>query len=352
MLTLPFLGHLRLSHEEPRRALIADSMLASGDYLTPQDRGRPYIAKPPLYNWLIVASSATQGYVTEFSARITSVAALLILTALLIFGMRSRLHKAGLSFLAFATLLSPQMLTKSTLAEIELVFTLTVTLSLWVWYWNYDRGERGLGLWLLPAFITALSFLTKREPAFVFFYFAVAGFLIYKREIKLLLQPAHLISVGIMLAISGAWFMAVIGAVGWDEFIPSVKKEVLDRGLDEGWQPLLLHLLFYPAEVMLAAFPFSLLLLPLLSRQFRDRVYRRYCDISVFALISVLTNLPIYWFRTDAVVRNFMPMLPTALVVASLIYTMLVDDSEDEKPARGILVTLSLIHISHPTRPY
>lgn len=337
---LPFLGHTRLIHEEPRRAIIAENMMETGDYLVPELIDQVYVAKPPLYNWLIVATSWAQGYVDEFSARISSFLTLLALTLIMIFGMRSRLQATGLSFLAFATLLSPQLINKGTLAEIESLFTLLVTLSLWTWFWNYEQGRKGLKLWLVPGIIVALSFLTKREPAIVFYYFGIAGFLIYKRQFWSLFSPGHLISAAVTLGIIGAWLYAMIDRAGVEALLESSQKEVINRGLSESWLPLLKHMALYPFEILMAAFPFSLLIFPLLLANVRDRLYRRYGDICVFAAIAVLINLPIYWFRTDAAVRYFMPMLPTALVLAALVFQLLVDDTEEDKENKVVSFTI------------
>lgn len=336
VLLLPFLGHTRLIHEEPRRAIIAENMMITGDYLVPELIDQVYVAKPPLYNWLIMATSWSQGYVDEFSARISSFLTLLALTLIMIMGMRTRLQATGLSFLAFATLLSPQLINKGTLAEIESLFTFMVTMSLWTWFWNYERGYKGLKLWLVPGIIVALSFLTKREPAIVFYYFGIAGFLIYKRQFWTLFSPGHLISAAVTLGIIGAWLYAMIDRAGVEALLESSQKEVINRGLSESWLPLLKHMALYPFEILMAAFPFSLLIIPLLFANVRDRLYRRYGDIVVFAAIAVLINLPIYWFRTDAAVRYFMPMLPTALVLAALVFQLLVDDSDEEKESRVV----------------
>ena len=44
-----------LKWEEPRRCLVAQEMIESGDYVAPRLLGRPYYNKPPMQAWLIVA---------------------------------------------------------------------------------------------------------------------------------------------------------------------------------------------------------------------------------------------------------------------------------------------------------
>jgi len=54
LLYLPYLGHTPLIQEEPRRAIISQNMMDSGDYFVPILDNRIYTAKPPLFNWMII----------------------------------------------------------------------------------------------------------------------------------------------------------------------------------------------------------------------------------------------------------------------------------------------------------
>ena len=67
---LPGLGSLQLQHEEPRRALPALHMLASGDWLVPRVGSDPYLRKPPLLNWVIALSCKLSGGRSEWAVRL------------------------------------------------------------------------------------------------------------------------------------------------------------------------------------------------------------------------------------------------------------------------------------------
>ncbi|HEX4970415.1 MAG TPA: hypothetical protein VFV69_05120, partial [Steroidobacteraceae bacterium] len=41
--------------DEPRFALVARDMVATGDWLLPRVGGQPYADKPPLFFWLVAA---------------------------------------------------------------------------------------------------------------------------------------------------------------------------------------------------------------------------------------------------------------------------------------------------------
>src|SRR5260370_42560230 len=76
---LPGLGSVELKHEEPRRALPAVHMLASGDWLVPRVGEVPYLRKPPLLNWLIAGAFKLTGGRSEWAIRLPSVIGTLVL---------------------------------------------------------------------------------------------------------------------------------------------------------------------------------------------------------------------------------------------------------------------------------
>ena len=83
VICLPYLDTLQLWHEEPRRALIAEDMKQSGNYIVPRYMEEIYVAKPPLYNWLVIAVSLPFGEISELSIRLTSFICLLLLLSLI-----------------------------------------------------------------------------------------------------------------------------------------------------------------------------------------------------------------------------------------------------------------------------
>ncbi len=344
----PYLQYPQLFNEETRRVLIAETMMETGNYWVPMLEDRVYTAKPPLYNWLIVATSLPQGFIDGFSARINSVICLGLLALTMVWGLRRHLSPAGLAFVGFALVLAPELGRKAQLAEIESAFTLLVTLSIWGWFWLDQRGARNLRLWLPPAILLGLAYLTKREPALVFYYFAIGGYLLCNRRLKELFLWPHLLSAGITLAIAGLWLGAIINEVGLDAFISNTLSEVVKRGVDRSVWDYVSHIALYPLELMIATFPFSLLLLPLVSADIRRRVRERHPQIYQFALIAILVNLPVYLFRGQVSVRYFMPMMPTMLVLAALVFELLASESSELarrwlQPMVRLLGLLSLV---------
>ena len=317
---IPYLGTLPLWQEEPRRALIAETMLQTGDFVIPRYKEDIYLAKPPLYNWVVIGVTTFLGEMNEFSLRFGSVLCLVLLIFSMLSIHKNWLSKKGLYFLALALALSPEFISKATLAEIDMCFALLVNLSLWLWFANDRQRIKGVRLWLVPAIIVGLAFLTKREPAFVFYYVGIGAYLLYKRRISELFQPAHLICTSITLIVVGLWLWQIWIAVGSDALLVSSVDEVIHRSLVGSFQTTLFHMLSYPFEVCLAIFPFCLLLGTLLHAKTRAEVIRNYDDIFVFAVIVVLSNFFVYWFIPASAVRYFLPMMPSMLVICAILF--------------------------------
>ena len=337
---LPWLGASDLVLEEPRRALVARTMLDSGEFFVPQIGGEIYTAKPPVFNWLIAASATLTGTLDEHSARLPSAIAVALLMVLMVYGARHWLRPWGLAFFGLALLLAPQFITKGRLAEIDTTFALLVAASLWTWFQLYHREVIGWRLWLLPLVLVALAYLTKREPAIVFFYLAVGPFLILRGQWRVLIQPGHFFAVGVATALVVSWLMMMAAHAGWPALWESLQREVLARGLaDQNLRDFIEHVLTYPWKVFAAMLPFSALIPLLLVTSLRHQLVERFGTLLTFAAIAVLANLLIYWFRGDVAVRYFLPMFPFVLLIAAMVFDGLSDAQErlGSRPQRYLL---------------
>lgn len=315
----PFLDKAELAHEEPRRVQVAINMQDSGNYLVGSINGKPYVAKPPLYNWAILLTSLPFGEISEKSARLTSPLSLLILCFALFFLFRHQLGTYELLFLLGGLFLTPQLAAKVQLAEIEILFTGLVTLNLWVWFHLYQKGHRGLWLWLAPSILAGLSYLTKREPALLFYYLPVFAYLFYRRDFKILFSPAHIFGAFLVILISSVWLYPAIQSVGFEYFLGNMQEEVVTRGGAEGLLPYAKHLLLYPLNVWLGALPFALPLILLLHKPIYKKLISHHKEVFVFASLAILVNLPVYLIKPGIAVRYLMPMLPTLLILCTFI---------------------------------
>lgn len=131
--------------DEPRFAEVAREMALSGDYLSPRVNGESYLEKPPLLFWMTAAVSAPFGRVTEWSARIPSVAAALItlactyVIALRLFGARVALWSA------LVLMTNVRFWWQARTGQIDMLLTACTTLALLsLCIWNETRRGRWL----------------------------------------------------------------------------------------------------------------------------------------------------------------------------------------------------------------
>jgi Dolichyl-phosphate-mannose-protein mannosyltransferase len=214
---LPGLGSVQLQHEEPRRALPALHMLASGDWLVPRVGSDPYLRKPPLLNWAIAISCKTFGSVSEWSVRLPSVLATLALAAaIVVIAGRRWLGPQGGLIAAIFFLVNFTMIETGRLAELEAVYiSLTgVALVLWMTSWRNEAGP--WQLWLLPAPFLALGMLTKGPTHLLFFYGIVVPVLVFGKNTRSLGHPAHFVSLVVILGALLCWAVPCSFAVNSD----------------------------------------------------------------------------------------------------------------------------------------
>jgi 4-amino-4-deoxy-L-arabinose transferase-like glycosyltransferase len=211
---LPGLGSVELKHEEPRRALPAVHMVATGDWLVPRVGEVPYLRKPPLLNWLIAGMFKLTGGRSEWAVRLPSVLATLVLAlALVIFGQRWLGRLGGLiASICFLTNLA--VLESGRLAELEAVYICLTGLALIIWLARWYRGITGLRLWVWSAILLALALLTKGPTHLIFFYGVIIPVLAWGKDLKLLARPAHGLALLLMLAIFSLWAIPCSFAVG------------------------------------------------------------------------------------------------------------------------------------------
>ena len=75
---LPFLGLTDFHTKgEPREAVVAYSMLETGNWILPVNNGGDIAYKPPFFHWCIAAVSSVAGEVTEYTSRMPSALSLI-----------------------------------------------------------------------------------------------------------------------------------------------------------------------------------------------------------------------------------------------------------------------------------
>lgn len=166
LLLYPCLGFHLFEPDEGRYAEIPREMLVRGEWVVPYLQGQPYLDKPPLLYWLVMASYRLFG-VDDWSARL--VPALAMHACILAVYLIGRLSLGERSAFRGALLVSlaPGFISMGRLLVLDGLLTLWVTLSV-LSAFEAVRGDRfRWRWWLLAAVACALGVLTKGPVAIV-----------------------------------------------------------------------------------------------------------------------------------------------------------------------------------------
>ncbi len=246
---------------EALRAVVAQNMMDSGEWIVPYHRGEPYVAKPPLMYWIIALFSWPQGSVSEWTLRLPSALMTLATALLILYWCRRRgWHRGGLNA-AFLFLCLPLVLEKGTRGEIEMLLAACVTVSLLALFEGieaYRAGSRGRRFILIAYAFLALGVMAKGPPAAIFYvgtWLAFQSWRGWRRWAPL----DHLLGIVIVCAIVFAWVLPLANALSIDFLLHVAEVEAVDR-ITEAHRGNEGAFYFYPLSLASAGFPAAVLL--------------------------------------------------------------------------------------------
>lgn len=143
---LPFIGLADFHTKgEPREAVVAYSMIESGDWILPRNNGGEIPYKPPFFHWSVAAASVMSGgTVNEFTSRLPSAAALIAMTlAVFVFYARRKGNEVAL-LTSFVALTSFELHRAGANCRVDMVLTALTVGSLLLFYRYYERGLKGV----------------------------------------------------------------------------------------------------------------------------------------------------------------------------------------------------------------
>jgi dolichol-phosphate mannosyltransferase len=166
LLFLTTLSAPLLEPQEPRYAEIPRQMLLQGSFVVPVLHGEPYLDKPPLLYWLVMASYSLFG-VSDRAARVVPGAAG-ILTVLVSYwwGRRVAGERAGLCG-ALVLCLSPGFVYRERMLTFDAVLCLCVVMGLAAAHAALAGPRLHRRRWLFSAVACGLGLLTKGPVALV-----------------------------------------------------------------------------------------------------------------------------------------------------------------------------------------
>ncbi len=225
-----------LYQTESLRAILAAEFLHSGNWIVPKLYGEPLLTKPPGMYVAIAMASWPFGRVSAATARLPSAVAATV-TVLLFYTVFARRlgQRAGL---IAATMLPASVLWLQRVpsAEIDLVQLAWVAAALLCFLRALEiaetAGSHCFGkewAWWQPALLCVAGGLMTKWTAPAFFYFTVVPLLWWRGQLRLLLRPAHALSVLVAALPCLAWAAAVAAQTGWGPLVDAVRGEALPR---------------------------------------------------------------------------------------------------------------------------
>jgi len=308
-------------NDEAIRQLVAFEMFKSGDYITPTTFGEPYLRKPPLYNWLIVASSLLTGEFNEFSSRILTVLSVIALGGLTFYYSRKHFSSRRALLLAFIVMTSGRILIfDSFLGLIDTAHAVVIYWLFMVIYHNYSKGQFW-SLFILSYLLTAVGFLMKGLPAIVFQGVTLLEFFVSERQFRKLLSVQHFVGIILFLTVTGTYYYLYLernDLIFSDLFSVLFDQSVMRTGLILGIGRTLLHMLTFPLEFVYHFAPWSLMVLVLI----RPGIVRSLMSDSWIRYNSLVfvANILIYWVSPGIFPRYLFMLLPPLFTVLVHLY--------------------------------
>ena len=143
LLLLPWLGQTLFNTKgEPREAIVAMSMIQSGDWILPVSYGSDIPYKPPLLAWLIAIFSEilTGGTVCEYTSRLPSALAAIGMVMCGYFWARREKGNMAACTMAIVTICSFEVMRAAVACRVDMVLTACMVCPLYLMYrWRHTR---------------------------------------------------------------------------------------------------------------------------------------------------------------------------------------------------------------------
>ncbi len=232
IMLLPWLGlTLFYSKGEPREAIVAMSMLQSGDWILPLSYGQDMPYKPPFMAWIIAALAwlLNGGVVNEYISRLPSAfAALAMVMGGFAWARRANGTRFAMIF-ALVTACSFEVFRASVACRVDMVLTACMVGAVYIMYniREYSPKRKGL-LYLAVIVLLTCATLTKGPVGALLPCFAIGVFRLLRGDafFPTLFKMLGLAVLSIALT---SWWYILAWQRGGDDFYHLMYEENIDR---------------------------------------------------------------------------------------------------------------------------
>lgn len=305
------LGVQPLYLEEPRRTIISMEMVANGNLLVPTLLGEYYYNKPPVYNWLLIASTSLAGGWSEWALRLPNLLSLLVWAGLV---FRVGRKQFDFFFGWYSALLlmtcGAFLYYFSLIAEIDLFYSLITWWGIMIIFEGVKK-KRWVSMFMSVYGLAAMGFLTKGLPSIAFAGISMVVWLGYTQNWKKLFSWQHVLGLSLFPAIVGGYYYAYSWYADPAPFLTRLWVESSNRTVSQtvSFGSFLGHLAVFPLSVwgnilpgagLLAFFAFRQKILPMVKRH----------PFLIFCSLMFLSNIIIYWLSPAERTRYIYMLFP------------------------------------------
>lgn len=308
------LGLAAFIGDEAIRAWVTMEMDFSGNYIAPTMHGMPYLNKPPLFNWMILAVSKLMGGYDELPSRLITVFFLAVLGWTIFRVVRRHFTKEFAFLAAITTVTSGRFLFyDSMLGLIDTVFTWVIYL-LFMNIWYFGKREQWWRLFLGSYFLMATGFMLKGFPAIVFQGLSLLAGLYFFGRLKLLFSWKHLAGVAVGAGIIGLWLGMYAQYRPLELLIPNLLHESVKRtAVEYAFSDTIYHISKFPFFSLYHFLPYSLFLIFWIDNKLWQKI--RSNEFVFFNFLILAVNLPVYWTSSNVMARYLLMFIPLFNVI-------------------------------------
>ena len=224
---VPFLGTFDYNTKgEPREAIVSLTMVESDNWIIPRNSVGEIAYKPPLFHWAIAAVSSINGKVTEFTSRIPSAVAFILLTVITYIFLRRRSDERTALFTSVLVFTAYELHRMGFNCRVDMLLTLFIVAAMYGLYRWYERGMKGIP-WV-AVLMMSLGTLTK-GPIGALLPCLVTGVFLLLRKVNFFKALLWMMALGLLsLIIPACWYFAAYQQAG-DEFVQLMMEENVGR---------------------------------------------------------------------------------------------------------------------------
>lgn len=356
----PFLGSSYFNTKgEPREAVVSYAMLETGNWVLPESSGGDIAYKPPFFHWCIAVASSIGDEVTEFTSRMPSAIALvvMVLAGFCFFAKRRGVELAFL--MAIITLTNFEVHRAGFACRVDMVLTAFIVLALYQLYRWCEKDRRGFPL--LAVLFMGCAALTK-GPIGIILPCLVTGVFLLIRGVNFWKAFRLLAGLAVVSCVLPAlWYVAAYQQ-GGDNFLSLVMEENFGRFTGKMSYESHENPAYYNVITLVAGFvPYTLLvLLSLFGLKYskwsgkplewwqRFVAYIRQMDpVRLFSLLSIVLIFVFYCIPKSKRSVYLLPIYPfIAYYLAEYIHYLLHKKSKSLKVYGAILSVLAVLLVA------